>query len=79
MRKTTRAKECSGIEYSGVDIGERKEKAARPQKGKAQQGKGKWHGPERQRHSKTVHSQENWNVQQERGVVERRSGEPLKC
>ena len=73
MRKTTGARECSRIERSGVDAGERKEKAARPQRGKAQQGKRKRHGPERQRHSKAAHSQENRNAQQERGVVERRS------
>jgi len=36
-------------------------------------------GPERQKHSKVAHGQENWKVQQERGVVERRSEEPSKC
>ena len=35
MRKTTGARECSRIERSGVDAGERKEKAARPQRGKS--------------------------------------------
>jgi len=28
---------------------------------------------------KAAHGQENWKMQQERGVVERRSGEPSKC
>jgi len=79
MWKMTGARECSRIERSSVDAGERKEKAGRPQRGKAQQGKRKRHGPERQRRSKVVHGQENQNVQQERGVVERRSGEPSKC
>ena len=37
------------------------------------------HGPERQKRSKVAHGQENWKVQQERGVVERRSEEPSKC
>jgi len=41
MQKTTGARECSRIEHSGVDAGERKEKAACPQRGKAQQGKRK--------------------------------------
>jgi len=35
-------------------------------------------GPERQKHSKVAHSQENQKVQQERGVVERMSEEPSK-
>jgi len=35
--------------------------------------------PERQRCSKVAHGQENRKVQQGRGVVERRSEEPLKC
>jgi len=47
-----------------MDIGERRRKRQR--------------GPERQRHSKAVHSQESRKAQQEKGVVERRSGEPSK-
>jgi len=39
----------------------------------------KRHSPERQKRSKAAHGQENWKVQQERGVVERRSEEPSKC
>jgi len=31
------------------------------------------------REKKVVHSQENWKVQPERGVFDRRSGEPSKC
>jgi len=62
-----------------VDARGRKEKAARPQKEKAQQGKRKRHGPERQRHSRAAHGQEDWKAQQERGVVKRRSGESSKC
>ena len=72
MRKTIGARECSGIEHSGVDAGERKEKAVHPQRGKAQQGKRKRHGPERQRRSKAAHGQENRNTQQS----STRSGEP---
>jgi len=53
--------------------------AARPVKGKAQQELRRRRGPERQRHSRAAHGQENRNAQQERGVVERRSGEPSKC
>jgi len=41
--------------------------------------KGKRRGLERQKHSKAVHGQENRKAQQERGIVERRSGEPSKC
>jgi len=56
--------------------------------------KGRWHGPERQRCSRAAYDQENrkaqqgreraaypqkGKAQQERGVVERRSGEPSKC
>jgi len=37
------------------------------------------HSPERQKCSKAVHGQKNWKAQQERGVVERRSGEPSIC
>jgi len=36
-------------------------------------------GLERQKHSKAAHSQKNRKAQQERGVAERRSGEPSKC
>ena len=36
MWKTTGVRECSRIEHSGMDAGERKEKAACPQRGKAQ-------------------------------------------
>jgi len=39
----------------------------------------KWHGPERQKCSKVTHGQENRKAQQERGVVERKSGGPSKC
>jgi len=56
-----------------------KGKAARPVKGKAQQELRRQRGPERQRRSRAAHGQENRNAQQERGVVERRSGEPSKC
>jgi len=41
--------------------------------------KGRRHGPERQKRSKAAHGQENRKAQQERGVVEKRSGEPSKC
>jgi len=50
-----------------------------PTERKAQQGLRKRRGPERQRHSRAAHGQENRKAQQERGVVERRSGEPSKC
>jgi len=36
-------------------------------------------GPERQRHSKAVHSQESQKVQQKREVGKGRLGEPSKC
>jgi len=65
MRKTIGARECSKIGHFGVDVEERRRK--------------RQCGPERQRHSKAAHSQESWKAQQERGVVERRSGEPSKC
>ena len=45
----------------------------------AQQGKRRWCGPKRQKHSKVAHGQENQKAQQERGVVNKRSGEPSKC
>ena len=45
----------------------------------AQQERRKWCGPERQRYSKAAHSQENQKVQQKRGVVKGRSGEPSEC
>jgi len=41
--------------------------------------KERWHSPERQKHSKAAHSQENQKAQQERGVVKRRSEKPSKC
>jgi len=41
--------------------------------------KRKWHGPERQKHSQAVHGQENWKVQQKRGVAKGISGEYSKC
>jgi len=41
--------------------------------------RGRQRGPERQKHSKVVHGQENQKAQQKRGVVERRSEEPSKC
>jgi len=77
MRKMTGARECSGIERSGVDT--REEEAACLQRGKAQQGKRKRRSLERQRRSKAAQGQKNQNVQQKRGVVERRSEEPSKC
>jgi len=40
--------------------------------------KRKWHGPERQRHSKAAHGQENQKMQQKREIVKRRSGEPSR-
>jgi len=33
----------------------------------------------KEKRSRAVHGQENQKAQQERGVVERRSGEPSKC
>ena len=58
---------------------EKKGRAAREQETQeAQQGKRKQCGPERQKHNKAAHGQENQKVQQERGVVERRSGEPSR-
>jgi len=65
MRKITEAKECFKIECFGVDAGEKRRKRRC--------------SPERQRRSKAAHSQENRKAQQERGVVEGRSGEPSKC
>jgi len=62
---------------TGVDV--KRKKAARPQREKAQQELREWHGPERQRCSKAAHGQENRKAQKERGVAERRSGEPSKC
>jgi len=41
--------------------------------------RGEQRGPERQKYSKVAHGQENWKAQQERGVVERKSKELLKC
>ena len=63
-----------------MDAKEERSRAAHEQETQeAQQGRRKWHDPEKQRCSKAVHGQENWKVQQERGVVERRSEEPSKC
>jgi len=63
-----------------VDAEEKRNRAARKQKTQeAQQRRRKQHGPERQKRSKAAHGQENWKAQQERGVVERRSGEPSRC
>jgi len=57
-----------------MDVRGRKWRAACPQRGKAQQRKREWHGPERQRRSKAAHGQENLqNV--ERSMVEHWSGE----
>jgi len=55
------------------------ERKRRTYRGKAQQELRRQRGPERQRRSKAAYGQENRKAQQERGVVERRSGEPLKC
>jgi len=65
MQKITGARECSRIEYFGMDVGER-----RGRRGGS---------PEKQRCSKAMHGQENWKAQQEREVAERRSEEPSKC
>jgi len=65
MQKIIGARECSKIGSFGVDAKEK--------------GRREWCGPERQRHSKMVYSWKNWKVQQKRGIVERRSGEPSKC
>ena len=35
----------------------------------------KWHAPKRKKHSRAVHRQEPWKVQQKRRVVEGKSGE----
>jgi len=60
MQKITEARECSKIGSFGMDA---KEKGREEQR-----------GPERQRHSKAAHRQENWKVQQERGVIRERCG-----
>jgi len=39
----------------------------------------KWYGCKEKREENAVHSQENRKVQQERGVVKRRSGGSSKC
>ena len=65
MQKITGARKCFRIECFSVDAGERRRR--------------RWRGPKRQKHSRVVHSQKNQKAQQERGVVERRSGEPSKC
>jgi len=57
-------------EESGERCAHREEKRS---KGREQR------GPERQKRSKAAHGQENRKAQQERGVVEKRSGEPSKC
>jgi len=77
MQKMTGARECSKIERFGVDV--KGKQAAHPQRGKVQQELRRQRGPERQRCSRAAHSQKNRKAQQERGVVERRSGEPSKC
>jgi len=64
MRKIIGARKCSKIGSFGVDTKEK--------------GRGKQHGPERQRCSKVAHSWKNQKAQQKRGVVERRSEEPSK-
>jgi len=65
MQKIIGAREYSKIGSFGVNVKEK--------------GKGEQRGPERQRRSKVAHSWKNWKVQQKRGVVKRRSGEPSKC
>jgi len=45
MQKITGARECSRIEHSGVDAGERRRR--------------RWRGPKRQKCSRGAHSQEN--------------------
>jgi len=65
MQKITGARECSRIEHFGMDTGKRRRRGQ--------------HSPKRQKHSRAAHGQKNWKAQQERGVVERRSGEPSKC
>jgi len=65
MQKITGARECSRIERFGVDVGKRRRR--------------RQCGPKRQKYSRAAYSQENWKAQQERGVVERRSGESSKC
>jgi len=78
-----------------VGAGEERNRAAREQETReAQQELRKWRSPERQRRSKAAHGQENRKAQQkrkrvvhpqrekaqqERGVVNRRLGEPSKC
>jgi len=65
MQKIIGARECSKIGSFCVDTKEKE--------------RGEWHGPERQRRSKAVHSQENQKAQQKRRVVKGRSGKPLEC